>query len=231
MNQLTEAQVRYRRFLRTECWKWLRDKALQRDGWTCCRCGGTKGLHVHHLSYPESWEDTELTQLQTLCKACHRKEHGLGPGFSYTPVFEKIIDSSIWQEALFIRVLWVSMLALKRRDHIVHLNVNELSVQCHMPQADVEAGLLVLSSPDRIHIGQPDDGRRIEKVEDGWFILNGERYQKEMQAIYARARKRRWAEKRRAKKGPPLTFESQGVKADEAGDRPLAEKLAEPPIL
>jgi hypothetical protein len=90
------------------------------------------------------------------------------------------------------------MLALKRRSHIVHLNAKELSVQCHMPLADVEAGLLVLSSPDRIHIGKPNDGRRIRAVPSGWLIINGEKYQQEMQKISARTRKRRWAEKHRA---------------------------------
>jgi hypothetical protein len=150
---------------------------------------------------------------------------------SFVPIFEKIMDSSVWEEPYPVRILWISMLAAQHSDHIVRGTVWDLKRWANMPVNEVEDALRVLSSPDSIRKGQPHEGRRIEKVDDGWFILNGERYQKEMQAIYARARKRRWAERRRAKKGPPLTFEAQGVAADGAGNSPLAEKLAEPPTV
>jgi len=59
--------------------------------------------------------------------------------------------------------------------------------------------LEILSSPDTKRIEkQPFDGRRIQKVEDGWLILNGMFYRDLMVRENERARKRRWAAEKRA---------------------------------
>jgi hypothetical protein len=68
-------------------WQKKRLEILERDGWTCCRCGdASKTLHVHHTCYfsiVESGSGNRVRfpweyngkQLVTLCENCHESEH------------------------------------------------------------------------------------------------------------------------------------------------------------
>ncbi len=54
----------------------LRIACLMRDGYTCQNCGKKQGrLEAHHLIYREQGGKDSLTNLLTLCEACHRKVH------------------------------------------------------------------------------------------------------------------------------------------------------------
>ncbi len=83
---MTARQKAYREFLKTDFWKALSEQAKARDG-GCLRCGGDKGLNAHHTVYRKRWEDTLLEDLETLCRDCHRSEHGYAP--SYVREFQK----------------------------------------------------------------------------------------------------------------------------------------------
>jgi len=53
--------------------------ALERDGYKCVMCGSTKGLNVHHKDESGSTDkpNNELSNLITLCNACHISIHGI----------------------------------------------------------------------------------------------------------------------------------------------------------
>lgn len=72
---MRQSAIRYRQWLQSSTWKQLRALAIERDG-KCVKCGSVKSLNVHHIEYPSNWNDTKLNQLQTLCRDCHRAEHG-----------------------------------------------------------------------------------------------------------------------------------------------------------
>lgn len=58
-------------------WQKMRLTVLQRDNFTCRRCGENQLLlHVHHNNYdaPRVW-DAPLESLETLCEICHKQEH------------------------------------------------------------------------------------------------------------------------------------------------------------
>lgn len=76
---LSKRQKIYRQYLATDHWKNLRAEALHRDGEKCCRCGSGARIQVHHLCYRGRYEYSLLEDLETICRECHRKEHGLGP--------------------------------------------------------------------------------------------------------------------------------------------------------
>ncbi len=65
----------YREFLQSDFWKEISAKARERDG-KCVSCGSVKLLQAHHVHYPDDWYQTKLEDLETLCRWCHRKEHG-----------------------------------------------------------------------------------------------------------------------------------------------------------
>ena len=59
--------------------RWLKKKneILERDGYTCQKCGRTSHLNVHHMNYEKgklAWEYPN-EQLVTLCEVCHENEH------------------------------------------------------------------------------------------------------------------------------------------------------------
>jgi hypothetical protein len=61
---------------RTDSRAW-RKQVLERDGYRCVKCGGTKRLHAHHL---QSWAEAPMLRLDvrngvTLCEPCHITWH------------------------------------------------------------------------------------------------------------------------------------------------------------
>ena len=96
---------------------------------------------------------------------------------TWTPLMDSIVDSSLWTEPYFVRVLFVTMMALKDKDFIVRRSAFAIAQRAHMTEAEVLKGLKILSSPDKRRLEpQAWDGRRLQKVEEGWLILNGRKY-------------------------------------------------------
>lgn len=84
------------------------------------------------------------------------------------------------------------MLALKDSDHIVRLTAYQLSERAKKTELEVLEALKILSSPDTIRREKQDfDGRRIKAVEQGWLVLNGEKYRDMVQLEMKRAKNRR----------------------------------------
>lgn len=55
-----------------------RDKVIERDGYTCTRCGGRTALVVHHLDGSgrgSKEHNNSIHNLVTLCRKCHINEH------------------------------------------------------------------------------------------------------------------------------------------------------------
>lgn len=57
-----------------------RMNALERDNYTCQRCGAKEDLHVHHIdgngvTTPREQQNNALNNLQTLCRSCHTTVH------------------------------------------------------------------------------------------------------------------------------------------------------------
>ena len=75
MRRLNTKQ-KYRAFLKSAFWLDLsaRKRALNP---VCERCGDAERLQVHHKIYRKDWEATEIGDLETLCRLCHQKEHGI----------------------------------------------------------------------------------------------------------------------------------------------------------
>ena len=70
-------RCKYKVFLRTRYWKYVRRLVMKRDGYCCKRCGSGKGLQVHHLSYEHHYaEHLWLGDMVTLCEGCHGVVHG-----------------------------------------------------------------------------------------------------------------------------------------------------------
>lgn len=153
------------------------------------------------------------------------------PNESYSPVFSKLVHSSLWSEPDHVRIVFITMLALKDSNQIVWGSAFALGEAAKKTEAEVIDALKILSKPDRKRIEkQPYDGRRIEKVEGGWLVLNGAYYQQMMAVIARRAYKAAWErDNRKRKKGKPLIGEVKACDALENGDVATFDRLAAPP--
>lgn len=109
--------------------------------------------------------------------------------------------------------IFITLLALKDRDHVVRMNAYQIGEMAKKSEGDVIKALEVLSNPDKRRLEpQPFEGRRIKKVEDGWLILNGDKYQQMMSAAKRAAEQAKWQRdnretERRIKNGEPVDYE------------------------
>lgn len=69
----------YREFLKSSFWQDISKSCKDRDGGKCVRCDSDDTIQAHHIEYPNNWWNTTLDMLETLCRKCHRIEHGIGP--------------------------------------------------------------------------------------------------------------------------------------------------------
>jgi hypothetical protein len=104
-------------------------------------------------------------------------------------------------EPYYVRVLFVTLMALKDRDMIVRRSAFSIAQRGHMTEKEVLEGLNILSKPDKRRLeAQPFDGRRIEKVEGGWLILNGEKYRQIISTIKRRDYQSAWQKEYRKRR-------------------------------
>lgn len=162
---------------------------------------------------------------------------------TWAPLFSKIVDSSLWSEPDHVCKVFITLLAKKDADQVSRLNAFEIGSKCWPgdPEKEVRAldALKILSEPDGRRVEpQPFEGRRIEKVADGWLILNGQVYEDMMRKIKRRDYNRDWMvayrakdtkpKKRRARDaGKPLKGESEYVRTAEEQGAAAAEAVVE----
>ena len=94
----------------------------------------------------------------------------------YTKLFEELIRSSIWAEDNTTRIVWITMLATKDRNHFVRGTEEWLAGAARVSLEECRKALGKLSSPDPASHCELEEGRRVRAVAGGWHIVSGERY-------------------------------------------------------
>jgi len=136
---------------------------------------------------------------------------------TWSPLFSKIVDSSLWHESDQVVKIFLTMLAKKDADHVVRANAYNIGQWARKTESEVLEALKILSSPDTGRIEpQPFEGRRIAKVDDGWLILNGQAYENLMRQANRRAYKTAWQRDKRAA-GKLLPGENTVTRLDDSG--------------
>lgn len=96
---------------------------------------------------------------------------------SYTKLWGQILESTIWQEPNDLIVLWIAILALKDKDHMVFATIPGLAARTKITCELCAKYMARLEGPDKWSGNQEHEGRRLAKVEGGWLVLNGQKYQ------------------------------------------------------
>lgn len=82
-------------------WQKKKYEIFERDNYKCQKCGATKKLNVHHLSYEQgklAWEYPN-EKLITLCQECHENEHNIVP-YPKVGKFYTYEHSDYWNDML-----------------------------------------------------------------------------------------------------------------------------------
>lgn len=141
---------------------------------------------------------------------------------SWTPLWSTIVMSTLWSEPLEVRILFVTMLAMKDANGVVHGTLEGLRRMSNLSQEQTAEAVRVLESPDaQTDTHQEFEGRRIERCEGGWLVLNHFKYRDMVQKIKRREYERSYkAQKRRVYK----------VKAGESIREYINNVVSEDPI-
>lgn len=119
----------------------------------------------------------------------------------FVKLFGTIIHSSIWSESSDTKVVWVTMLALADRDGVVEASEIGLAKASQVSNEACRTALAAFQAPDRDSKDQTNQGRRVERIRDGWRIINYEYYRdrldKDDRKDRATERQRRSRERRK----------------------------------
>lgn len=98
----------------------------------------------------------------------------------FTKLFSTIVTSSVWAEDDKTRIVWVTMLALANRDGLVEAALPGLANAARVSLQDCEAAVKKFLEPDPYSRSEAHEGRRIQKVEGGWLLLNYPEYRRKL---------------------------------------------------
>lgn len=172
----------------------------------------------------ESSLHEKVEEYGELCKL-ERKQLKSMAGF--TKLFHSITTSSIWNTDDKTRIVWVTMLALCDPDGIVRASVGGLAHASRVSKEDCQKSLDVLLAPDDDSRSEEFEGRRIEKVDGGFLVLNYLKYREcrdeEDRKEYMREYMRGYRKQRKL----PLTI-GKSCKPQLAKEEAEAEEYTDP---
>lgn len=94
----------------------------------------------------------------------------------YTKLFSSLVTSSIWSEDDQTRIVWVTMLALADRHGEVHASVPGLAKVAGVSIEACNAAINKFLAPDPYSRTPDLDGKRIERIDGGWELINHAKY-------------------------------------------------------
>lgn len=154
----------------------------------------------------------------------------------FVKLYGTILESTVWVGTdSAVKLVWITMLLKADPLGCVMASVPGLAKVAEIPVEEAERAIAVLEAPDPFSRTKDFDGRRIEKVEGGWRLLNYEKY-REMRTpeqIRAAERQRKSREKRGLVGRRDMSQTSRDVTAchnmsqDEAGNSLTGNDLAE----
>ncbi len=87
-----------------------------------------------------------------------------------------IIHSTVWQQPLHVKVVWICLLAMKNHEGMVYASVPGLAVAAGVSRAQCEEALELFKAPDHDSRCKENEGRRIADADGGWRVLNHFKY-------------------------------------------------------
>lgn len=129
----------------------------------------------------------------------------------FTKLFSSITESTVWGESHATRIVWITMLAMADRKGRVWASVPGLANRARVALEECEYALGRFMEPDGYSRTTDHDGRRIEKIEGGWRLLNYAKY-REMRDHAARLEYQREWDRRHRERHPTKSDKSDKIR-------------------
>jgi hypothetical protein len=100
--------------------------------------------------------------------------------YYYTKLDASITDSTVWREPHTTRITWITMLAMADKRGRVWASIPGLADRARVTIEECEAALASFLAPDPYSRTPDHEGRRIEKIDGGWWLIN---YTKKRNAV------------------------------------------------
>jgi hypothetical protein len=100
----------------------------------------------------------------------------MGINLGFTKLDEGILQSSIMMEDPATFKIWIGLLASCGPDGIAKVSSVFLSSVCHLSLGITDKALEILEKPDPRSRGLAEEGRRIKRVDGGYFVINYGKY-------------------------------------------------------
>ncbi len=131
----------------------------------------------------------------------------------FTKLDSGILQSSIMAEPPETFKVFVAILAAAGPDGVARISSTFLAAACFFPLSTIDNALAVLEAPDPRSRSLNDEGRRIRRVDGGYFVINYEKYrsfcpQAGDPSSPGALRTRRWREKK--EQGVSVTSQNLG---------------------
>jgi hypothetical protein len=95
----------------------------------------------------------------------------------YNKLFSKIVTSSVWLAPTDHRIVWITFIAMMDQDGFVPIaSVANVAHTARVTPEAAAAAIKAFESPDPHDPEQEFQGRRIERVSNGWLVLNAKKY-------------------------------------------------------
>ena len=90
----------------------------------------------------------------------------------FTKLVPEIIQSSMWNESSDVRIVWITMLAIKDENGYVQGDARTLARFANVPVDKVEEALTIFLAEDPSSRTPDNNGRRIAPMAGGYIVLN-----------------------------------------------------------
>ncbi len=119
----------------------------------------------------------------------------------YVKIFQDILDSSIWDEDLATRIVWLTMLIMADEQGVVRASISGIRRRAGVTSHEIQSAISTLTGPDIDSKDQSYAGRRVERIDGGWVVLNYKKYREirtKKQLQDAERQRRHYAKEREA---------------------------------
>lgn len=129
----------------------------------------------------------------------------------YNKLANSILTSTVWMESDTTRLVWLTLLAMSDKNGEVQASVPGLANVARVSVDKCREAIEVFLSPDLDSRTKDDEGRRLEEIDGGWFLINHPKYRdlasdddrKQKAAI----RQKRFRDRQAKKSNAPVTPE------------------------
>lgn len=135
---------------------------------------------------------------------------------SFTKLDPGITESSIWFAPPATRCVWFAFLAKSDMNGFVNVSRPGMEHLCNVTKEEFDTAIKYLEGPDPESKSKRYEGRRIEKVDGGWMVINHDKYHdhENKKREQTKERVKRWRSKKEG-----LPSHTLSSKKEEDADR------------